>query len=224
VTGRPFLNCREARPLSSIRLKRKQEGVSGLGNPWPAEAAQARPDASSGEHLRDDDTEPLPLFAASQGAAPEPSSDASSAPARTARASSFAPGGDWWNHIAHVQASRSRPAGLRRLAVGIGLLILVVGAGLSTWLVLRPSPTSGQASVPVTVADQPAPPTTVNLARLRGLLPSGYSPSSCKPENSLRGPRRGGVRGQIATLTGHRLPITPSFVIKRRCRRFSARF
>jgi hypothetical protein len=65
-------------------------------------------------------------------------------------------------------------------------LILVVGAGLSTRLVLRPSPTSGQASVPVTVADQPAPPATVDLARLRGLLPSGYSPSSCKPENSLR--------------------------------------
>ena len=62
--GPAVTNWRESRPLSSIRLKPDQEGVSGLGNPWPAEAAQAGPEASSGDDLRDDDTEPLPLFAA----------------------------------------------------------------------------------------------------------------------------------------------------------------
>ena len=68
--GPAVTNWRESRPRSSIRLKPDQEGVSGLGNPWPAEAAQAGPEASSGDDLRDDETEPLPLFAAPAAAPP----------------------------------------------------------------------------------------------------------------------------------------------------------
>ena len=115
--GPAVTNWRESRPLSSIRLKPDQEGVSGLGNPWPAEAAQAGPEASSGDDLRDDDTEPLPLFAAPAAAPPKPSPQTSSAHA--ASGSSFAPGGEWWNHIADVQAGHAGLGGRTRRTVGL---------------------------------------------------------------------------------------------------------
>ena len=115
--GPAVTNWRESRPLSSIRLKPDQDGVSGLGNPWPAEAAQAGPEASSGDDLRDDDTEPLPLFAAPAAAPPKPSPQTSSAHA--ASGSSFAPGGEWWNHIADVQAGHAGLPGRTRRTVGL---------------------------------------------------------------------------------------------------------
>ena len=99
-------------------------GVPGHRRPHTAGAV------STAEDLRDD-TEPLPLLAPTAAGAAAPSS--------------FAPGGQWWNRIAHVQAGRGEFGTRQRLPVGVVVLLVVVGAAVSAWLLMRPSPTGTQS-------------------------------------------------------------------------------
>ena len=122
-------------------MSRKGCGV--WGNPWPSQATHGGREVSTAEDLRDD-TEPLPLLAPTAAGAAAPSS--------------FAPGGQWWNQIAHVQTSRGEFGTRQRLAVGVVVLLVVIGAAVSAWLLMRPSPTGTQTSAPARVSDLPAPP------------------------------------------------------------------
>ena len=116
--------------------------MRGLGSPWPSQATHGGREVSTAEDLRDD-TEPLPLLAPTAAGAAAPSS--------------FAPGGQWWNQIAHVQTSRGEFGTRQRLAVGVVVLLVVIGAAVSAWLLMRPSPTGTQTSAPARVSDLPAP-------------------------------------------------------------------
>ena len=157
--------------------------------PWQADSqfpTAPPPETAFTQRLSDDDdTAPLPVL-------PRPSSSAAasdfgaasthlSGSADPAAASlSFTPGGQWWNELAQLQSVRHRRpprASLARCAV-----IFAVTAAVVSWVLLRPSTPSAPAA-------GSAAPTTTPLAtspdadaqrRLTGLLPAGYSPSSCE--------------------------------------------
>jgi hypothetical protein len=93
------------------------------------------------------DTEPLPALA------PWPAAGGTSAPksdfahrtkvAATSTPSTFSPGGEWWDQVAQARTVRRDPT---RLAVAVGVVMLVVAAGFASWFLLRPSAPTAPAA------------------------------------------------------------------------------